>query len=312
MIHLPPANIPFPVKPSYVIRADLYRMVEAEKHFVFDQGYYKYVEEKLNQLEQHPELCHVYANANENALTKIAWYIFEKLSEDYPEYVNLENGVRLELLGLHLSKTLELTKLANNQSKAFAYLSKQQGLKRLIDTLALTVQEDLVILHDTEPDTTELMHVCFPSHWNPAERIGQGLYGLHHPVANNQQLLKASRSVAEAMTQKGPFVRYVWSLNSTHELNLNPAFHTHGRKKPLSQNPSEWFFRVERQTTLAFPDLQRSLFTIRIFIEPLTQTLESSERKQTLYQAVSSMNENLLRYKGLANVKEVLLEYLNN
>ena len=215
-----------------------------------------------------------------------------------------------ELLGLHLSQSLELTLFSNHHKKAFDYLSKQQGLKRLIDTLALSVQEDLVILHNTDPDTTELMQVCFPSHWNPAERIGEGLYGLHKPVANNQQLLKASHSVAEAMSNKGPFVRYVWSLNSTDELNLNPALHTQGRKKPLGQNPEEWFFRVERQTTLAFPDVKRSLFTIRIYIEPLTQTLQIPERKHILAQAISSMDETLLQYKGLAKVKNVLLEYL--
>lgn len=305
---LPPPTIPFPVKSSYVIRADLSRMTE--KHFVLDGDYFRYVQEKINQLERYPELCHVYANKDENALSEMAWRIFAKLSEEYPEYVVLDNGVTLELLGLHLSKTLELTKLSNSQTNAFDYLSNQQGLRRLIDALALAVQEDLVILHNTEPDYTELMHVCFPSHWNPAERIGQGLYGLHHPVANNQQLLNTSRNVAEAMSTKGPFVRYVWSLNSTDELNLNPRFISHGRKKPLSQYPAEWFFRVERQTTLAFPDLQRSLFTIRIYIEPLKQVLQSQDRKQLLHQAVSSMDDNLLRYKGLVNVKAALLEYL--
>ena len=67
--------------------------------------------------------------------------------------------------------------------------------------------------------------------------------------------------------------------------------------------------RVERQTTLAFPDFKRSLFTIRIYIEPLTQTLQIPGRKHILAQAISSMDETLLKYKGLAKVKNVLLEY---
>lgn len=307
---LPPANVPFTVKPQYTIRADLTRMAQGETHFVFDQEYFKYVQEKIRLLEQHPGLCHVYAHADEDMLSTIAWRIFEKLAEEYPGYVVVDRGVRLELLGLHLSQTLELSTLPNAHPEAFRYLSRQQGLRRLIDTLALSIQEDLVILHSSEPDTTELMHVCFPSHWNPAQRIGQGLYGLHHPVANNQQLLRASRNVAEAMSQKGPFVRYVWSLNATDELNLNPALHSEVRKKPLSQHPAEWFFRVERQTTLAFPDLRRSLFTIRIFVEPLEKTLRYPERRHLLHQAVSSMDENLLHYKGLLHVKEILLEFM--
>jgi hypothetical protein len=308
--HLPTPTVPFPIKPEYVIRADLARMADQETHFVIDSDYFRYVDEKIFQLRTYSELCHVYANADEKALTEIAWRIFAKLASEYPEYVVLEDGVRLELLGIHLTKALELWPLPCCVQLAFDYLSKQQGLKRLIDALALAVQDDLVILHNTEPDTTELMHVCFPSHWNPAERIGQGLYGLHHPVANNEQLLQASRNVAQAMSTKGPFVRYVWSLNSTDELNLNPALHTQGRKKPLGNDPSQWFFRVERQTTLAFPDCKRSLFTIRIYIEPLVQTLQWSECKHILTQAITSMDEHLLRYKGLTNVKEILLEYL--
>jgi Protein of unknown function (DUF3445) len=314
-LSLPTVSVPFPVQSSYVIRADLARMPEnteprSSKHFHIDAAYFDYVQEKLQQLQTHPELCHVYSKADQTALITIAWRIFAKLSEEYPEYAVTKNGVRLELLGLHLDNSLELQALPHCAKDVFEYLSKQHGLKRLIDTLALALQDDLVILHNTEPDRTELMHVCFPSHWNPAERVGQGLYGLHQPVANNQQLLKASRNVAEAMSTKGPFVRFVWSLNSTDELNLNPALHTQGRKKPLGNDPSQWFFRVERQTTLAFPDLQRSLFTIRIYIEPLTQTLQTPERKHLLSQAICSMDETLLRYKGLVKVKDVLLEYL--
>ena len=90
-----PPNVPFPVIPSYIIRADLLRMPNIEKHFVFDQDYFRYIQEKINQLEHHPELCHVYANANEAALTDVTWRIFAKLAEDYPEYVKIENGVRL-------------------------------------------------------------------------------------------------------------------------------------------------------------------------------------------------------------------------
>jgi Protein of unknown function (DUF3445) len=319
-LQLPAIAFPFPVKPDYTIRADLAKMPQdvdshSTNHFHLDSDYFKYVQDKLQVLQTHPELCHVYANANETALTKICWRIFAQLASEYPEYVIVtKDGVRLELLELSLDKNLNLKA---NPSDAYAYLVKQQSLKRLVDTLALAVQEDLVILHNSEPDTsepdtTELMQVCFPSHWNPAERIGQGLYQLHLPVASNEQLLKASRSVAQAMTNKGPFVRFVWSLNSTDELNLNPALHTQGRKKPLSSDPSKWFFRVERQTTLAFPDLQRSLFTIRIYIEPLTHTLKIPERKHMLAQAVRSMNESLLRYKGLTKVKETLLEYLQS
>jgi hypothetical protein len=338
---LPPFTIPFVVKPNYQIRADLVKMpVEVfghlhDKHFVFDEQYFKYVEAKLEQLQHQPELCHVYARGyDEKDLLHCANIIFKKLADEFPNYVSVDgNVVTLHLLGMWLNletfavdfvdvrvggeepnASLNLTDIAPTDGELCLrvrnYLKKQQRLKRVWDVLALAVQEDLVIVRDDgEMGVSELMHVCFPSHWNPAERVGQSLFGLHEPVANNEQLLKASKNTLQAMVNKGPFVRFVWSLNSTDELNLNPALHTQGRKKPLGDNPSVWFFRVERQTTLPMPELQRSLFTIRILVAPLPSVL-NDERKNLLAQAVLSMDEKLLAYKGLVKQKEVLLEYL--
>jgi hypothetical protein len=330
---LPSFSIPFVVKPDYKIRSDLVKMpVELfgqlhDKHFIFDEQYFTYVAAKLEQLQRHPELCHVYANGyDETNLIECANIIFRKLAEEHPEYVSVDGDVVvLHLLGLRLNlETSEMkfidVHLEGGQPSAptkdklllqiYEHLKNQNILQRLWDCLALAVQEDLVIVRDNgEMGVSELMHVCLPSHWNPGERVGQSLYGLHQPVANSEQLLKASKNTLQAMVNKGPFVRFVWSLNSTDELNLNPTFHTHGRKKPLGDDPSQWFFRVERQTTLPIPELKRSLFTIRILVAPLPSVL-TEERKNLLVQAVLSMDEKLLAYKGLVKQKDVLLEYL--
>jgi hypothetical protein len=324
---LPLFSIPFAVKPHYQIRSDLVKMPATlfgqlhDKHFMVDDQYFSYVKAKLEQLQCHPEVCHVYANSyDEKDLTQCAQIIFKRLAEEYPDYVSVkDNCVTLRLLGLRLGlESLKLRRMkadtisASLAEDVYTYLQKQQGVGKLWDTLALAVQEDLVIVRDDgEMGVSELMHVCFPSHWNPGERVGQSLFGLHEPVANNEQLLKASKNTLQAMVNRGPFVRFVWSLNSTDELNLNPAFHTHGRKKPLGDNPSQWFFRVERQTTLPMPELRRSLFTIRILVASLPSVL-NEERKNLLVQAVLSMDEQLLAYKGLVKQKEVLLEYLKN
>jgi hypothetical protein len=338
ILSLPAFDIPFVVKAHYQIRADLVKMpVEVfgqvhDKHFIFDEQYFKCVEAKLEQLERHPELSHVYAKQHDQAsLTKCAQVILQKLAEEYPEYASVQGDVvAFYLLGIKINlETFEISYMGASyfgadclgtryttgsgyelQLHVYEHLKNQTALQRLWNCLALAVQEDLVIVRDDgEMGVSELMHVCFPSHWNPGERVGQSLFGLHEPVANNEQLLKASKNTLQAMVNKGPFVRFVWSLNSTDELNLNPAFHTHGRKKPLGDDPSNWFFRVERQTTLPMPELQRSLFTIRIFVAPLPSVL-NDERKKLLEQAVLSMDEKLLIYKGLIAKKEPLLEYL--
>jgi Protein of unknown function (DUF3445) len=333
----PPFNIPFVVKSTYQIRADMVKMPAElfgqvhEKHFIFDEQYFEYVKAKLEQLQQ-PEFCHVYSSTyDETALITSALQIFKKLADEHSDYVSIEDNIislhlldlrlnletfdvqRSEFVGGHVGgeETLAPTK-DELELRVYEHLQQQNHLRRLWDFLALAVQEDLVIMRDDgDAGVSELMHVCFPSHWNPAERVGQSLFGLHEPVANNELLLKASKNTLQAMVSKGPFVRFVWSLNSTDELNLNPAFHTHGRKKPLGDDPSQWFFRVERQTTFAMPELNRALFTIRIFVAPLPNVL-TDERKNLLARSVVSMDEKLLGYKGLVKQKEMLLEYLRS
>jgi dimethylamine monooxygenase subunit A len=330
---LPAFNIPFVVKSKSDIRADLTKLPVTmheqwqEKHFVFDEQYGEYVKGKLEQLRHHSELSHVCVkDFDESALIECARVIFKKLAEEYPDYVSIEGVVvSLHLLGVMVDlETLDVQQMSSFAGRVagkepfaptmvndiYDYFQTQHGVRKIWDALALAVQEDLVIMKDDgDAGISELMHVCFPSHWNPGERVGQSLYGLHQPVANNELLLKASKNTLQAMVSKGPFIRFVWSFNSTSDLSQNPAFHTHGRKKPLSDDPSEWFFRVERQTTLPMPELQRSLFTIRIFVAPLPSVL-NDERRKRLQESVLSMTEQLLTYKGLITKKDVLLEYL--
>ncbi len=334
-MNLPSFNIPFVVKPSSDIRADLTKLPVTmheqwqEKRFLFDEQYFEYVAGKLEQLQTHPELSHVYVkDFDEAALIQGAKIIFKKLAEEFPEYISIDGEViTLHLLALKFDlETFDLYRTELDAARALGrmpfaptsvdvvlnYLQSQKGVKRIWDVLALAVQEDLVIMKDDgDAGISELMHVCFPSHWNPGERIGQSLYGLHQPVANNELLLKVSKNTLQAMVSKGPFIRFVWSLNATSDLSQNPAFHTHGRKKPLGDDPSKWFFRVERQTTLPMPELQRSLFTIRIFVAPLPSVL-NDERRKRLQESILSMTEELLTYKGLMTRKEVLLEYLRS
>ena len=58
--------------------------------------------------------------------------------------------------------------------------------------IALAIQEDFVILKQ-ENDTlrTEYLSVCFPSRWDPREKLGLDFAAIHAPVANNELLLAA-------------------------------------------------------------------------------------------------------------------------
>ena len=220
------------------------------------------------------------------------------------------------------------------------HLSALEPLERLADALALAVQEDLVVMagatgdaragdhvpprpgptERSAPDArapdaptprdgrAELLHVCFPSSWDPAARAGAGFAALHAPVPHSETLRAASGRVVRAMVAKGPFVRYVWSLAPDDALDRNPR---RAPALPPVTDPARLWFRVERQTVMPLPVSGRALFTIRVYRAPLPEVLDTPDRRRTLASALRSMDAALLAYKGVGGLREPLLAYLD-
>ena len=301
------------------------RLAEPEAgHFVVDAAFESCLEQKLTLLKTHPDLCRAVVEDEKDSvgLSEALWCAFEKVAQEHPFLVEvLPDGVTLFALGVRLyARTPEervvpglephpTTLFPEIGKRIFAHLEAQKE-HRLMDALALTVQEDYVIMRGNK---AECLHVCFPSHWNPATRVGQSFEELHRPVAHGEVLERAAPNVMKALLTKGPFVRYVWSLTADDNLNQNPALP--GRASPaLPLSPQaladRLTFRVERQTTRALPALERLLFTVRIFTQPLTEAAHNPERRERLERALLSMDDVLLAYKGLSTLRAPLLAWL--
>jgi hypothetical protein len=217
---------------------------------------------------------------------------------------------------------------------------------RLADALALSLPEDLVWMHDDgEGGRAALLHVCFPSHWPPDERGGAGLAELHGPVADGERLRAASRALMRAIAEKGPFERFVWSLNPTAALDRHPrAAGPAGRPpgpggpggagrsadapaasaaaSPAASPPAAagaatdpidaTWFRVERQTTLPFPEARVALFLIRVLVAPLREVLATEAgRAARLAASIRSMSPGVAAYKGVTDGGPALLDALD-
>ncbi len=328
---------PFPVSVPYRVAPDMHRFgselfgrVERE-HFVADKELAAYLEEKLARLERHAGFCRALEPAaSEAGLAKALWRVFGLLAGEQPQLVEV-NGetITLKALGLILHAPTapsrscpdvehrEGAPLAELGSRAARWLTRQQGVARLADALAFTVQEDYVIMRGSETaHGAELLHVCFPSHWNPADKPGKSFAELHGPVAHNGTLLAAEQRVMKALFNKGPFVRYAWGLVTDPRLGHNPALPDPDKPLPdeVLKNPDEVaarsYFRTERQTTYAIPDLARCLFTIRVSVRPLGEVITTAQRRETLAASLASMDEALLEYKGLTQLRAPLLAWL--
>jgi hypothetical protein len=328
---LPPPDLPFPVTERYRVVPDMHRLggelfgrVE-RGHFQIDDALEHYLERKLAQLEGHAAHCRrLHAGCDEAGLSEALRQVFALLAEEHPELVEIEQEkVALKASGLELDpagnvRTDPDAPLAALGERAARWLSAQRGVLRLADALALTVQEDFVIMRgEAQTHGAELLHVCFPSHWHPAENAGLGYAQIHAPVAHNAPLLASARRVMKALFSKGPFVRYTWGLVTDPRLDHNPALPDYPENtlpEEVLKDPARFgsrvFLRVERQTTCALPALQRCLFTIRVSVRPLAEVLSTDERKRRLAAALRSMDDDLLRYKGLTRLRAPLLAWL--
>jgi len=182
------------------------------------------------------------------------------------------------------------------------------------------MQEDFVILHD-EPAgmRTRFLAVCFPSNWNPAEKLGLDFTAIHAPVADNALLQAGAAGIVDMAFRKASMLRHVWLLAPGADLSQHPETRRSRWEDALLQavaSPSgrlidQVYFRVERQTTLPLPALHRAVFFIRVMVCGLVDVLSVEPgRAAELRETLRSMSDDVVHYRGMQAVRERLLKEL--
>jgi dimethylamine monooxygenase subunit A len=303
-------------------------------HFRLDQTLPRYLAEKLEVLAASATAhrC-IDPDRDAPALARALWRVLGVLGEEYPALARRDGEAWvLPTLGLGIAAGdgAEDVRLLPGPDAApwprladlaRRHLEETAGLDRLADALALACQEDYAIVRGPEGtmedgDRAELLHIAFPSHWDPRTKLGRDFGTIHAPVAHNDAILKARRSLVRAMIEKGPFVRYAWGIAVDGRL----GFHTGtGQAAPsiapeILSDPDavarRAHLRVERQTTFAMTDLNRGLFTIRVYVTPVTEVATDPWRRQMLRDALASMDDEALAYKGLEALRDPLVAWL--
>jgi hypothetical protein len=168
------------------------------------------------------------------------------------------------------------------------------------DALCCQVCEDIVVVRRTPErgDAVVALHVCAPSGWAPAEKIGLSFDALHRVVPGMERVRAASAGLVRAMIeQPSPTVRFNWGIQfgddrlNAHPLTTLPA-------SQVTQGPA--YLRIERQILLGMPEVDAALFTIRVIHTPLAEIRVDPGRRAALRSALLSMSPETRRYKGLA------------
>lgn len=166
-----------------------------------------------------------------------------------------------------------------------------------LDAAARCVREDLLI-HVLANGVMTLVagSVCFPTRWILAEKIGHPLDVIHRPVPGYEEdVARKVNTFIERLTP-GPGVwRRNWSLMPTGDLCL-PGRHDY---LPLGTEPTDLWFRTERQTLRRLPESGAVVFTVGIDVAPLPEIATNIATAEALASTIDGLSEAFRRYKGL-------------
>lgn len=169
-----------------------------------------------------------------------------------------------------------------------------------IKDLGLAIEDDVVIMHKGK---LEACFVAFPSSWNAGEKVGKTLNELHEPIADNEALVRASEGIMRAMSSGQSFHRYTWGISSLSGYSNHPSY-----ERPDFDSLDDLTFRVEHERTATVIKDTTAVFLIHVDIYPLKEVLKTDFG--LIKESIDSMSNNVLEYKNLNKVKELMSEYI--
>lgn len=198
-----------------------------------------------------------------------------------------------------------------------AFLQSLPAAWRRPALLSLAFAEDFAIV-DAATGSIPWLAVALPSMWAPEDKVGRRFAEVHAPVADNRLIVNASEHLVRLVTGPERWERFVWTITA------HPRLHAH----PQRVDPARWpagitaeqlpaltWWRTERQTFIPAPQADGSpgqaVFTILVDTQPLARAIDTPQRAARLHEAIASMSDAVLAYRGLSAVREPLLRWLN-
>ena len=184
----------------------------------------------------------------------------------------------------------------------------ESGLDALIEA-SVHVADDLCILCPDERGVPRLSAavLCSPNRWRLHDKLGGDMSGIHAPVARYSDDLS---SPVNAMLARLSVERPVWRTNwgvSNHPSLFQPD----APPATPGMDPADLWFRVEWQTLRRLPVTGAILFTIRTYVEKMSQfMLRDYAVVHEVADVINKIPEDVARYKSIAPYRESLFAYL--
>lgn len=178
----------------------------------------------------------------------------------------------------------------------------------------LLVQDDLVIMRKGENGwRIAAAFLAFPSSWRLSEKFGLPMDEVHAPVpsfeggSRNAGLINR---MFDNLSADRIVVRWNWSVNWSHAL-YHPNAASEEEKHAVP--PEKAVIRVERQTLRKLPVSGDILFTIRIYLDPVSAILaqpNAADLAVSMADQLEAMSDAEVAYKGLTEKRAELVGLL--
>lgn len=246
-----------------------------------------------------------------------AWLI-ERLCADYPDLFSVRvSRTDKYLFVLSCASTQEEITFDQSYNLVSTNSKIDPPYADLFDALCSNFPADLsVVTKNESKNWVSALHLCAPSHWAAADKIGRDFTEVHLPVPGIEKVNKAAGSLVDAMILRGPYIRFAWSMVTDRRLNHHPL-------PPPNISSEEWngrifdpakaspfYLRVERQTLWGLPQVQSALFGIHVLFVDGAEIKANPEKNTLLKSALQSMTPESRKYKGVAHYFDGLISWL--
>ncbi len=291
------------------------------KIFQIDRQWAHYRGVKLNGRRERlaKYVCEAQSNpGNRRAVTR---FLINRLRQEHPNFFALtKNKDGNRLLHCRLSDETLVFNPQYDWVEAMhpAPASISPPYVSALDALACQIQEDIAVtvVPDDNGDVLTALHLCFPNHWAAEQKIGKRFTEIHDPVPHFDRIARQIRPLVARLTQPGTYVRFAWGLATDTHLNHHPeppddfGDVMSWRGRSFEPSAPELYLRVERQTLTGIPAIKAFIFTIRTYFTDIA-TLDGT-RLRCLGNAIDTMSEDTLRYKGILQSKHAIQAWLRS
>ncbi|CAG8189684.1 unnamed protein product [Penicillium olsonii] len=318
----PPKLCPF--KPNYHLTMGI-ESLDTNDLLLFDQTYPERIRLRRSLLCEYPkDIIGVTDDLNARirlAVQELYRYLFQNyLPCRYPSQFRLcgESGKDLvENLVTH--------------EKIVTEIDASIALREALETIAGSIDEDFFILLPYHPKDSKSSHetyvleayaACFPSGFQPREKIGKKLADIHEPVPGYREKLEKSMDRFFARLEVGRLVKRVnWSLTVDEELYSNfdkggTALKIKPDKLALEDlNLQKTFVRCERQTLHRLPESRAIVFAFHTYLYPI-QEIKAEGNGEVLAAAIDGLQGSkipgIFTYKNGEKWADAVREFLRS